>query len=91
MAKKRDRNKVVNIEPELKENSGYNKEKEKDIKPIYNEIDKEIKITINKNNSIFIEHKDTIREDTTIKFKDNKLVIGNKEIEINKDVIINIR
>ena len=91
MAKKRDRNKVVNIEPELKENSGYNKEKEKDIKPIYNEIDKEIKITINKNNSIFIEHKDIIREDTTIKFKDNKLVIGNKEIEINKDVIINIR
>jgi hypothetical protein len=62
-----------------------------EIKPIYKEIDKEIKVTISKNNSIFVEYKDKIREDTVINFKDNKMVIGDKEIEINKDIIINVR
>ena len=84
MAKKRDKVKLDNNKPKMV------KEDVK-IEPIYKEIDKEIKITISKNNSIFIEHKDTIREDTVIKFKDNKMVIGDKEIEINKDIIINVR
>ena len=84
MAKKRDKVKLDNNKPKMV------KEDVK-IEPIYKDIDKEIKITISKNNSIFVEYKDKIREDTVIKFKDNKMVIGDKEIEINKDIIINVR
>lgn len=84
MAKKRDKVKLDNNKPKMVK-------EDVEIKPICKEIDKEIKVTISKNNSIFVEYKDKIREDTVIKFKDNKMVIGDKEIEINKDIIINVR